>query len=88
MLRQNPNPTYYVTHSTRLANFNVHQEGKCLSRDGGGEFEPQERPDSNCKTVKGFKNHLATFSGKEASVDYSNKQGRGSKGREQKERLS
>lgn len=88
MLRQNPNPTYYVLHSTRLANFNAHQEEKkCLSQDGGGVLEPQERPDSNCKSAKGPKNHLATLAGMAESVGYSNKHGRGAEGGEQKESL-
>ena len=57
MLRQNQDLTYCATHSTRLANFNVHYrglKGNASPRDGGGELEPREPLTSECTNAKVF----------------------------------
>lgn len=57
MLRHNQDLTYYATHSTMLANFNIHYgglKGNVSPRDGGGEIEPHEHLTFKCINAKGF----------------------------------
>lgn len=57
MLRQNQDLTYYITHSTKLANFNVRYGGlkeNASRRDGGGKLELHEYLTSKCINAKGF----------------------------------